>query len=152
RMPNDTKIKCPNCSATIDVQDILAHQLEDEIKQKYQAQLTTERQRYEQEQAKLAQEREAFEQKKRQENELFQQRLETKLREEKKNIEGQLKAKMQADMAEQYDVVQRELQDKSEQLKELHRTKAQIEQLKREKEEVREAVALELQRKMNEQL
>lgn len=151
-MPNDTKIKCPNCSATIDVQDILAHQLEDEIKQKYQAQLTTERQRYEQEQAKLAQEREAFEQKKRQENELFQQRLETKLREEKKNIEGQLKAKMQADMAEQYDVLQRELQDKSEQLKELHRTKAQIEQLKREKEEVREAVALELQRKMNEQL
>ncbi len=151
-MPNDTKIKCPNCSATIDVQDILAHQLEDEIKQKYQAQLATERQRYEQEQAKLAQEREAFEQKKRQENELFQQRLETKLREEKKNIEGQLKAKMQADMAEQYDVLQRELQDKSEQLKELHRTKAQIEQLKREKEEVREAVALELQRKMNEQL
>lgn len=151
-MPNDNQIKCPNCSTTIDVQDILAHQLEDEINQKYQAQLAAERDRHTQEQAKLQQEREAFEQKKKQENELFQQRLDTKLREEKKAIESQVKAKMQADLAEQYDALQRELQDKSEQIKELHRTKAQIEQLKREKEEIREVVALDLQRKMNEQL
>src|SRR5690606_24324360 len=151
-MNNNTQIKCPSCGTSIDVQDILAHQLEAEIKQKYQSQLASERQRYEQEQMKLQQEREAFEQKKRQENELFQQRLDAKLREEKKTIEGQLKAKMQADMAEQYDTLQRELQEKSEQLRELHRTKAEIEQLKREKEEIRETVALDLQRRMNEQL
>ena len=33
-MKNNTQIKCPNCGTSIDVQDILAHQLEDEIKQK----------------------------------------------------------------------------------------------------------------------
>jgi len=36
-MKNNTKIKCPNCGTSIDVQDILSIQLEDEIKQKYQA-------------------------------------------------------------------------------------------------------------------
>lgn len=151
-MPNDTQIKCPKCSTTIDVQDILAHQLEDEIKQKYEAQLAADRERNDQAQAKLQQEREAFEQKKRQENELFQQRLDAKLREEKKALEDQLKAKMQAEQADQYDALQRELKDKSEQLRELHRTKAEIERLKREKDEMREVVELDLQRKMNEQL
>jgi len=32
-MKQDTQIKCPNCGTSIDVQDILAHQLEEEIKQ-----------------------------------------------------------------------------------------------------------------------
>src|SRR5690606_19557876 len=123
-MTNDTQIKCPSCGTSIDVQDILAHQLEEEIKQKYQSQLATERHRYEQEQAKLQQEREAFEQKKKQENELFQQRLDAKLREERKAIEDRLKTKLLEEQAEQFNTLQRELNDKSEQIKELNSAKA----------------------------
>mgnify|MGYP003869582019 CR=1 FL=1 len=37
KMKENSQIKCPNCGTSIDVQDILAHQLEDEIKQKYQS-------------------------------------------------------------------------------------------------------------------
>jgi hypothetical protein len=33
-MKNSTTIKCPNCNTDIDVNDILYHQLEDELKQK----------------------------------------------------------------------------------------------------------------------
>jgi hypothetical protein len=33
-MPTNTTIKCPNCNTNIDVNDILYHQLEDELKQK----------------------------------------------------------------------------------------------------------------------
>lgn len=151
-MTNNTQIKCPSCGTSIDVQDILAHQLEAEIKQKYQSQLASERHRYEQEQAKLQQEREAFEQKKKQENELFQQRLDNKLREERKAIEDRLKAKLETEQADQFKALQQELNDKSEQIKDLHRAKADIERLKREKDELKEAVELDLQRKMNEQL
>lgn len=151
-MKNDTQIKCPGCGTSIDVQDILAHQLEDEIKQKYQSQLAIERQRHEQEQTRLNQEREAFEQKKKQENELFQQRLDSKLREERKAIEDRLKTKLQDEQAEQFKALQRELNDKSEQVKELNGAKADIERLKREKNELKETVELDLQRKMNEQL
>ena len=42
-MKNNTQIKCPNCGTSIDVQDILAHQLENEIQQKYQTQLAEEK-------------------------------------------------------------------------------------------------------------
>lgn len=137
---------------SIDVQDILAHQLEEEIKSKYQNLLAAERQRYEQEQSRLNQERETFEQKKRQENELFQQRLEAKLRDERRAIEERLKSKLADEQAEQFKALQRELDDKSAQIKELNRAKADIERLKREKDELREAVELDLQRRMNEQL
>ena len=33
-MSEKTQIHCPNCGTSIDVQDILAHQLEDELKKK----------------------------------------------------------------------------------------------------------------------
>ena len=76
-MKNDTKISCPNCGTSIDVQDILAHQLEEEIKKKYQEQLLKEKkesesklaqlQKIQDEQAEtLAKERTAFEEKKKQ--------------------------------------------------------------------------------------
>ena len=39
-MKNESKIKCPNCHTEIDVQDVLAHQLEAEFKKSYDAKLT----------------------------------------------------------------------------------------------------------------
>ena len=151
-MSNDTKVKCPNCNTTIDVQDILAQQLEDQIKLEYQSQLAVERKKHELEYEKLKEERDAFEQKKKQENELFQQRLDNKLREERKSIEERLKASLVSEQEDQFKALQKELNDKSEQIKELNSAKAAIERLKREKEELKGTVELDLQRKMNEQL
>jgi hypothetical protein len=63
-MKDENQIKCPNCGTSIDVQDILSHQLEEEIKQKYQFQIAQEKKKYEIEQEKLKQEKIDFEQKK----------------------------------------------------------------------------------------
>jgi hypothetical protein len=149
---NQAQIKCPNCGTSIDVQDILAHQLEEEIKQKYQSQLADENKRFEQEQIKLNKEKEAFEQKKKQENELFQERLERQLKEDRKTIEEKLKIKFQEEQSEQFQSLQKELNEKSEQIKELNRTKAEIEKLKREKAELKEEIEAETQKKLNELL
>jgi len=62
-MTDKTQIKCPNCGTSIDVQDILAHQLEEEIKQKYQAQIAEEKKKYEAGQEKLNEEKIEFEKK-----------------------------------------------------------------------------------------
>ncbi|HLV62422.1 hypothetical protein [Galbibacter sp.] len=125
-MSESTKIKCPNCDTLIDVQDILAHQLEDEIKQKYQAQLIEEKQKYNKEFQLLNDAKAEFEKKKKQENELFQERLERQVKEEKKLIEEKLKSKLQEEQSEQFQALQKELNEKSEQIKELNRTKAEI--------------------------
>ena len=149
-MKNDTQIKCPNCGTSIDVQDILSHQLEEEIKQKYQSQIAIEKEKYEIEQDKLKQDRLDFEQKKKQENELFKERLEKQLKLDKKDIEVKLKLKLKEEQSEQFDALQKELNEKSEQVKELNRSKAEIEKLKREKGELKEAVEAEAQKKLNE--
>lgn len=149
-MKNQTQIKCPNCGKPIDVQDILAHQLEDEINKKYQAQNAEEKKKYEAEQEKLKQEKLDFEQKKKQENELFQERFDKKLKEEKNLMEEKLKAKLIEEQSEQFSALQKELNEKSEQVKELNRSKAEIEKLKREKSELKEAVEAESQKRLNE--
>lgn len=151
-MKEQTQIKCPNCGTSIDVQDILAHQLEDEIKQKYQSKLAEAQKNAEKEKAKLAQEKADFEAKKKQENELFQQRLEKQLKSERLLIEEKLKAKLQEEQSEQFKELQKELNEKSDQVKELNRSKAEIEKLKREKLELKEAAEAEAQKKMNEML
>jgi hypothetical protein len=149
-MKNENQIKCPNCGTSIDVQDILSHQLEEEIKQKYQSQIAQEKKKYELEQEKLKQEKQDFEQKKKKENELFQDRLEKQLKEGKKEIETRLKQKLKEEQSEQFEALQKELNEKSEQVKELNRSKAEIEKLKREKSELKEAVEAEAQKKLNE--
>ena len=151
-MQDKTQIKCPNCGASIDVQDILAHQLEEEINKKYQAQIAEEKKKYEAEQEKLKQDKLDFEQKKKQENELFQERFDKKLKEEKGLMEEKLKAKLLEEQSEQFSALQKELNEKSEQVKELNRSKAEIEKLKREKGELKEAAEAEAQKKLNELL
>ncbi|WP_452226863.1 DUF2130 domain-containing protein [Lacinutrix cladophorae] len=149
-MKNETQIKCPNCGTSIDVQDILSHQLEEEIKQKYQSQIAEEKKKYATQQEKLKQEKFDFEQKKKKENELFQERLENQLKQDKKEIEVNLKRKLKEEQSDQFDALQKELNEKSEQVKELNRSKAEIEKLKREKGELKEAAEAEAQKKLNE--
>ncbi|MCF8410387.1 MAG: DUF2130 domain-containing protein [Crocinitomicaceae bacterium] len=151
-MSSESHIKCPNCGTEIDVNDILSHQLEEEIRQKYQAQLTEENQKYQKEMETLNSAKEEFEERKKKENELFQDRLEKQLKEERIAIESKLKLKLSEEQADQFKVLQEELNQKSEQVKELNRTKAEIEKLKREKEEVKGIVEAESQKKLNEQL
>jgi len=149
-MSTTTQIKCPNCGISIDVQDILAHQLEEEIKQKYQAQLAGEKKQLDHEQEKLNRERIEYEEKKKQDNERFRERLEQQLKLERKTLEEKLKAKLTEEQSEQFNELQQELNEKSKQIKELNRTKAEIEKLKREKDELKELVEAEAQKKLNE--
>jgi len=151
-MKNNTQIKCPNCGTSIDVQDILAHQLEDEIQQKYQNQLAEEKKKFDAEFESLNKAKEQFEQKKKQENEMFQERLDKQLREDRKGIEEKLKLKFQEEQAEQFTALQKELNEKSEQVKDLGLARIEVEKLKREKSELKEIVEAEAQKSLNETL
>lgn len=140
-MSNQTQIKCPSCGTSIDVQDILAHQVEEQYKHQYQ-----------QKEAMLAEQQRVFEEKKKRENELFQERLEKELKTQKQDLESAIRRKMSQEQEDQFKTMQKELDQKSEQLRELNRTKAEIERLKREKEELKEAAEAAAEKKLNEQL
>ncbi|MEP2025412.1 DUF2130 domain-containing protein [Reichenbachiella sp.] len=149
---SNNQVNCPNCGTTIDVQDIISHQMEEDIKKKYQSELAAAEQKFKAEQAVLDKAKADFEEKKRQENELFQERLEKKLAEELKTKEEKLKAKLTSEQDEQFKSLQNELNEKSEQIKELNRTKAEIERLKRESAEAKELALIEAEKQITARL
>lgn len=151
-MENTSRIKCPNCHHEIDVQDVLAHQVEEKIRIEYQSKLESEKQAIEQQAANLQNEKEEFLESKKKENELFQQKLEDRLKAESSQLEIKLKTRIQEEQAEQLKSLQEELNEKSGQVKELNRFKADIERLKREKEELKESIEAEAQRTINQKI
>jgi len=151
-MERETKIECPNCGTEINVNEILYHQLEDDFKKRYTAQLAEEKKKYDAELELLNQQKEEFEKKKQKENELFQEKLQSKLKEERQILEKQLKTKIAEEQSEQVAIMQKELLEQSEKLKELSRSRAEIERLKREKEELKESVMADAERALNQKL
>jgi hypothetical protein len=151
-MERETKIVCPNCGTEININEIVYHQLEDDLKKQYAAKLVEEKQKYDKELELLNQQKEEFEKKKQKENELFQEKLQTRLKEERQVIEIQIKKKIAEEQSEQLSLMQKELLEQSEKLKELSRSKAEIERLKREKDELKESVLAEAERVLNQKL
>jgi hypothetical protein len=151
-MQKESKITCPKCGNEIDVQDVLSHQLEDEIQKTYNAKLAEEKLKYEAKAKSLEEEKAAFEVKKKKDDELFQEKLDAKMKEEKKLIEIRLKAKIEEEQADQFKTMQKELNEQSEKLKELNLSKAEIEKLKREKDGLKTAIEAEAQKAMSIQL
>ena len=143
-------VKCPHCQEEFDVQGILTQQLESDIKLKYEQQSKADRKKMEAEAEVFAKAKEDFEQAKKKENELFQDRLTKQLAADRKNLEAELKNKLQDENSEVLKSMQEELNEKSLQLKELNRAKADIEKLKREKDEMKETLEAESQTRLNE--
>ncbi len=151
-MKNSTTIQCPDCGSNIDVNNILRHQIEDSIKKEFQEKLKTQSDEFNTKVEILNKEKEDFEAKKKIENELFNERLEKSTKEATKAIEQKLKIKLEEENREQYDELQKELEEKSEKLKELNKKDAEISRLKRENAEVEGTVRAESEKMLNELL
>jgi len=151
-MEKDTKIKCPNCGTSIDVQDILAHQLEEKVREEFNQKLRSEKQKFSKREEELEKARIDFEEKKKRENELFQDRLEKSIKAEKEVLQSSIKKKLEEEQEDHMKMLQKELNEKSDKLKEFNIAKAEIEKLKREKTELKSAAEAEAQKKLNETL
>ncbi|MCH5322826.1 MAG: DUF2130 domain-containing protein [Helicobacter sp.] len=130
-------IQCPNCKVSIDVNEILYHQLEEEMKQKnleLQKQFEKEREQqqiaynevvknFELERKQFAQEKEAF-------SEKLQQSTKEALKEQSIKMREELKKEILEEHQESLEFLQKQLQEKSNQVKELNNAKVEIEQLK----------------------
>jgi hypothetical protein len=148
-MKNATQIECPNCHTVIDVQEILAHQLEDKLRKEFQGKLEGEKHNILKQQEDLEKSMLEFEEKKKNENKLFQEKLDLKLREERKILENTIRRSIVLEEQDRMDLLQKELAEKSEKLRELNKTKAEIEILKREKQEIKEQVEADSQLRLN---
>lgn len=151
-MERETKIECPKCGTEINVNEILYHQLEDDFKKRYTAEIATEKQRFETELEQLRIQKEDFEKKKQKENEIFQEKLSLKLKEERGNLEQQLKRKILEEQSELVNEMRKELLEQTEKVKELNKSRAEIERLKREKDSLKESLQAEAEIALSQKL
>lgn len=151
-MEKENIISCPECGTEINVNEALYHQLKDEIKKdfdkksaKKEKEIQKQLQEIEADKEQIKKEREKF-------NDLVMKEVHAKLKLEKTGIEKSIRKKIHEETSEQINDLQKELQEKSGQLKELNKTRAEVEKLKREKEEMREQISFEKEKEYSEKV
>lgn len=142
------KIKCPKCGEEIDIENLILtgskevvdkelalqkSEFEKELK-KYKSDYQKLQDKYEEEKEKAIEEL------------ISNQKKEQKLREEK------IKKDVIAEQEEAYKTLEKELQEKSEQLKDLNKLKAEKSRLEREKSELKEQIAAEAEKEFSQKL
>jgi len=162
-MSAQNSIKCPNCGTKIDIDEIFYHQIEEKFKQqhladqkKLQDEIEAKRKEYKTHLDTLKVKEDAFkEEKEKFEDALAKatkEQVQAQLKIDRKSIEDELKLKIVSEQSDAMASLQKELSEKSEQVKELNNSKIEIEKLKREKSEVESKVKADAQIAMSKQL
>ena len=151
-MSEKTSINCPKCGTSIDVNDILKHQLEDTIRLEYQAAANAQANELEAKNKQLEKDKAEFEAKKKKENELFAERLDKETKAAKKEITAKIKIKLEEENKELFLAKEIELTEKSKKLIDYNKVVSENAKLQREKLEMKEAIEAENQIKLNETL
>jgi len=144
-----TIISCPECGAEINVNEALYHQLEDQIKKDYDKKSVKKDKELQLKMQEVEAEKKLIEGEKEKLSELVDKQVKAKVKVEKTKLEKSIREKIDEEKSEQVNGLEKELQEKSEQLKELNKTKADLARLKREKDELKDTIIAEEEKKFN---
>ena len=148
-MSQITQIECPSCGSSIDVQDVLSHQVEEKLRREFKEKLEEEKSLLQAKAEDLEKSKQAFAEKQRQADSLLEEQVQAKLQVLGKSLEADLKRKITQEEQARLEALQEELKEQSEKIKELNRTKAEIEKLKREKDELKGAVEAQAEQRLS---
>lgn len=149
---NSRQIKCPNCGQDIDVNEILYHKLEEEIKQDYHKKMIEQKEEYELKFDELKTQSAAIEKEKKELDDKIEKSVKEKLLIEKKSLEHKLRDEISVEKEEEIKSYQEQLEQKIKEAKELNKLKAEHEKLKREKEELKEKIEAEAEEKISQKI
>jgi hypothetical protein len=145
-MSNNSTVRCPNCRHEFPLGSALTEEIENEVKAKYKAYLGEERKKMDAVKAQLA--REAEELKLKAENQ--DRLLADQLRAAKTQLEQEAVKKAASEMQLQMEMLNRELTEKSQKLKESQNRELELLQKEKQIREKEENMVLELEKKMHE--
>ena len=158
-MTNQTTIKCPNCQTEIDINEVLYHQLENKYKnehlaqtKKLEAEIEAKRKEYKTHLDSLKAQEEALKEQKEKFEEEIKKATQIQLKAERVKLQENLRKEILDEQSESMALLQKQLEEKSNQVKELNVAKAQIGQLQREKEEMESAIMAKAELALNEKL
>ncbi|GAA6988938.1 DUF2130 domain-containing protein [Helicobacter pylori] len=159
----ENQIKCPNCQAPINVNEALLKQIESENQSRFLAQqkefekeVNEKRAEYRSHLEELKQKEEALkEQEKEQKakfNNAVKQASALALQDERTKIIEEARKNAFLEQQKGLELLQKELDEKSKQVQELHQKEAEIERPKRENNEAESRLKAENEKKLNEKL
>ena len=158
-MTNQTTIKCPNCQTEIDINEVLYHQLENKYKnehlaqtKKLEAEIEAKRKEYKTHLDSLKAKEEEFKEQKEKFEEEIKKATQIQLKAERVKLQDELRKEILDEQGESIALLQKQLEEKSNQVKELNNAKAQIGQLQREKEEMESSIMAKAELTLNEKL
>ncbi|MDM5264324.1 DUF2130 domain-containing protein [Sulfurovum sp. XTW-4] len=158
-MSTQNSIKCPNCGTKIDIDEIFYHQIEEKFKQqhladqkKLQHEIEAKRKEYKAHLDMLKSKEDALKEEKEKFDEELQKATKEQLKIERTKLMDELKRELVEEQRESVALLQKELEEKSKQVQELNASKAMIEKLKREKDEIASVAKVEAQKALSEEL
>ena len=145
-------IKCPQCGHEFDISDVLYHEVEHELKQEYEARLKTERDKFRSQSEALERQREQLEADREAQDEIVTKAIREQVQQARKLLEKKLAEEIREEQSDVLKALREELDQKSEQVKGLNKAQAEIERLKREKEEIEGNAEAAMERRLSQQL
>jgi hypothetical protein len=143
-MSNNSTITCPNCKYDFPIENALSQKIEDDIKSRYLKRYNEDKLKFEAEKAQLAKEAELI----KTQGENQEQILADKLRLAKTQLEQEAIKKAASEMALQMEMLNKELTDKSQKLKESQVKELELMQKEKQINEREESLKLDLEKQM----
>lgn len=144
-----TTIKCPECGSEIDVNDILYHQVDGQLKKQYQEALKAEKLKFESQATALDQQRQLLEEEKKQQQEQITIQVRDAMVKKEADLKLKLKQAIEEEQREAYLSLKEELDEKSSKIKELNKTTVELEKIKRENSELEDKYNAEYEKKIS---
>lgn len=149
---DSTHIKCPQCGNAIDVNEILYHQLQEEIKKEYNSKLSEQQKQFDSKLADIKKQKDEIDRQKVELTETIEKNVKEKLTLEKSNLEKKLREEISTEKSDEIKSYKDQLQLKIEETKDLNKTRAELERIKREKEELKEKIEAEAELKLTQKI
>jgi len=145
-------INCPQCGEEIDVNDILYHQVDEQLKKQYNDELAKEKEKIDAQSSKLNEERKKLEANKRVQDEEIERQVKGEIKQRELALKKKYKAEAAEEQSDALSSLREELDEKSGKIKELNKTSIEFEKLKREKNELEDSIKAESEKELNKRL
>ena len=151
-MKTNVKMQCPNCGGTINVDEILVSQFKDSIKHDLEAELSNRETKFNKQKAAFEVLQQRFDTERKEIDTIVNERVREQIQKRQDDLRNSIRNEIEAEKQLQLNALEEELMKKSGQLKDLNQTKAKLEVLKREMEEVEARIILQKEKELSERL
>lgn len=144
----NTFVKCPDCGSNIDVNQILYHQLQEDIDKKYATKLADQQKKFDEKYSAMKKEEESLNTMRIEMAEVIEKEVKSKLTDEKTKLEKKLREQIDDEKSEEIKSIQEQLDQKIKDTKELNKVRSDFAKLSREKEELKEKIEADAEQKI----